>query len=135
MVGHTGIYEAIEKAVKASLEPVGSHADRRLFVPAPLPRGQKLPRGVVNTGVTHHIAVRIIHYDEIELLGINGLNPVSYTHLDVYKRQGTLYAAHGKEMHRFVVHAHQPCETCRLFRRYIVGMQLRTQRGLSLIHI
>ena len=24
--------------------------------------------------MTHHIAVRIIHYDEIELLGINGLN-------------------------------------------------------------
>ena len=30
--------------------------------------------GFVNTGVTHHIAVRIIHYDEIELLGIDGLN-------------------------------------------------------------
>ena len=49
----------------------------------------------------------------------------------VHNRQttGTLHAAHGKEMHCFVVHAHQPCETCRLFRRYIVGMQLRTQRG------
>ena len=48
----------------------------------------------------------------------------------VHNRQttGTLHAAHGKEMHRFVVHTHQPCETCRLFRRYIVGMQLRTQR-------
>ena len=64
-------------------------------------------------------AVRLLQELEIHSLiprfGLDGVAPVSYTHLDVYKRQalpqpGLLPVGHGGKGHRTGVRLHQPVQ-------------------------